>query len=281
MSGKGLRLKRLLPSSDGRTVIFPLDHGVSCGPIPGLECIGEAIRLGSRGGADALVLHKGMLSYLDSVEGRIPGILMHLSASTQLGNAFHRKILVGTVEEALRRGADGVSVHLNLGDEREPEMLRDLGMIGSECEKWQIPLLVMIYVRGTHAPSPVSDSAIAHATRVAAELGADIIKIAAPKDDAVLAKITQGSPVPVIVAGGSKAPDTLLFLERVERSLKMGARGVAVGRNVFQHARPEALLGAVRDIVHGGFSAAEANEKLSLEREIYENEAPVSLPTKA
>jgi class I fructose-bisphosphate aldolase len=121
----------------------------------------------------------------------------------------------------------------------------------------------MIYVRGAHAPSPLSDSAIAHASRVAAELGADIIKIPAPKDDEVLAGITAGLPVPIVVAGGCKIPETRMFLERIERSLVIGARGVAVGRNVFQHSRPEPLLRAVGDIVHHGLSAAEAYEGLS------------------
>lgn len=265
MNGKALRLKRLLPSSDGRLVIFPLDHGVSDGPIPGLERIGEAIRVGASGGADALVLHKGMFRCLEKLEGRLPGTFMHLSASTRLGGTCHHKVLVGTVEEAVRRGADGVSVHVNLGEERESEMIRDLGVVSCDCAEWQMPLLVMIYVRGTHAPVPLPDSAVAHAARLAAELGADVIKIPSPQDDRVLAEITAGLPVPVVVAGGSRSPDSRGFLERVERQLQCGARGVAAGRNVFQHSRSEAFLKAVCGIVHGGLSAAEAHRMLTPE----------------
>ena len=105
------------------------------------------------------------------------------------------------------------------------------------------------------------DATIAHAVRVAGELGADIIKIPTPKDDAVLADITAGSPVPVVVAGGIKISDPRLVLERVDRSLKAGAIGVGVGRNIFQSERPKPLLDALCSMVHRGASASQAWEQ--------------------
>ena len=262
MNGKALRLKRVMAPHDGRMVILPLDHGVSCGPIPGLQHLEQAIHVGTRGGADALVLHKGMLPYLAPVSRALPGIFLHLSASTQLGPSFHHKVLVGTVEEAVRRGADGVSVHVNLGDDHEAEMLRDLGEVGSACALWQMPLLVMIYVRGTRIPAAAPDSALAHAARVAAELGADIIKLPAPAELDTLATIAATSPVPVVVAGGSKLPNTGALLERVEMVLQAGARGVAMGRNVFQSEQPEQLLRVIVGMVHERWSAERAVDEL-------------------
>jgi predicted phospho-2-dehydro-3-deoxyheptonate aldolase len=262
MNGKVLRLKRLVAPHDDRLVILPMDHGVSCGPIAGLLRMDEAVQVGASGGADALVLHKGMLRYLETLSQPLPGIFLHLSASTQLGPAFHHKVLVATVEEALRRGADGVSAHINLGDDHEAEMLRDLGEVGTACALWQMPLLVMIYVRGAHAPSPLPDSAIAHAVRVAAELGADLIKIPAPGDFDSLARIAAGSPVPVVVAGGSRVENVEVLLQRVETSLEAGAKGVAIGRNVFQHERPESLLRVIAAMVHQSWPAGRALEAL-------------------
>ncbi len=258
MSGKILRLKRVLTSTNGRMVIFPLDHGVTCGPASGLKRIDRVIRMGIRAGADGLVLHKGMLPLLEKVTQPLPGIFLHLSASTTLGPGFDRKVLVGTVEEGIRRGADGVSVQVNLGGEFEGDMIRDLGRVGSACAEWQMPLLVMIYVRGAQVPSPVPDEAVAHAARLAAELGADIIKIPAPSNLEALGEITASLPVPVVIAGGSKEADTRLFLEKMGRALALGARGFAVGRNVFQHERSEALLSAITNMVHLGFSAEKA-----------------------
>ena len=260
MSGNVLRLKRLGIEPGRRLVIFPLDHGVTCGPIAGLVQVESAIRLGVEGRVDALVLHKGMLRLLDKIPSRLPGIFMHLSASTQLGPNVHHKVLVGSVEEAIRRGADGVSIHVNMGDSLEPQMLCDFGEVGAACAQWNIPLLVMIYAKGTENPTHARDSAIAHAARVAAELGADCIKLPTPSDDEILREITGSLPVPVVVAGGTRSPDTLSFLGRVEKAIRAGAGGVAIGRNVFQHERPEAVMHAICSIVHRGVSAEKAWE---------------------
>lgn len=253
MGGKTLRLRRFFPRDNGRLVLFPLDHGVSRGPIRGLEDMAAVIRYGIASGADGLVLHKGMMAYLERLSGRFPGIFMHLSASTQIGPAFHRKVLVGSVEEAIRRGADGVSVHVNLGDDAEPHMLKDLGLVGVDCARWNLPLLIMIYVRGTHAPKPVTDDAIAHAARVAAELGADIIKIPAPQHAESMERIAAGVPVPVVTRKRMNG----LFLKKIQQALQAGFAGVAVGRNVFQHPNPERFLSAIVSLVHEGRTVEE------------------------
>jgi predicted phospho-2-dehydro-3-deoxyheptonate aldolase len=263
MGGKTLRLKRFLTSPSGRIVILPLDHGVSLGPLPGLERPEDVIRMGVQEGADAMVLHKGMLRFLEKLTGSLPGIFMHLSASNQLGPSPDHKVLIGTVEEAIRRGADGVSIHINLGNHGEPEMLRDFGMVGHACAEWQIPLLAMIYVRGPKEAAP--DKSIAHAARIGAELGADIIKIPAPKDIRVLREITSSLPVPVVIAGGSRIAEARVFLERVEKAMEAGARGVAIGRNVFQSGCPEIFLKAIYRMVHQGYSAVRALEETKAE----------------
>ena len=260
MSGKMLRLKRFQSSPDGRIVILPLDHGVSCGPLPGLERPEKVIRMGIQESVDGLVMHKGMLKFLENMAGPLPGLFVHLSASSQLGPAVHHKVLIGTVAEAIRRGADGVSIHVNLGNHNEPDMLQDFGMVGDACAEWQIPLLAMMYVRGPNETAVAADSAIAHAARVAAELGADIVKIQLPEDDQVLNEITSSLPIPVVIAGGSKIAETPVFLERVENAMEAGARGVAIGRNIFQSTQPAILLRAICRIVQQGLPAGKAWE---------------------
>jgi class I fructose-bisphosphate aldolase len=268
MSGKRLRLKRIVSPADGRTVILPLDHGVTLGPIPGIEQIQATIAAGVRGGADALVLHKGMLGCLESTPGPMPAVIMHLSASTNLGPSCCHKVLIGSVEEAVRRGADAVSLHINLGDSCESEMLKDLGAVGRSCADWQVPLLVMAYVCGDRAV-PQGDQ-VAHAARVAAELGADIIKIPFPGDFQTLARISASLRVPIVVAGGPFV-EIESILERIHGSLEAGAKGVAAGRNIFQHDDPEAVLRAICDMVHGRISAKEALECLKAKPTIWES----------
>lgn len=249
MAGKKLRLKRIISPVDGRTIVFPLDHGVACGPLPGLERIDKAIDAGIQAGADALVLHKGMLRCLEPAGRPLPGIIMHLSASTSLGPSHSHKVLVGGVEEAVRLGADAVSVHINLGDNFEHEMLRDLGCIGQSCSEWGMPLIIMAYAVA-NKNRPASGRDIAHAARVAAELGADIIKIPFPEDYDILAAITSSLPVPVVIAGGAPAGEPDRLFHRVEMCLQAGAIGIAAGRSIFQQSEPCSVLAAIRRIVH-------------------------------
>lgn len=145
-------------------------------------------------------------------------------------------------------------------------MLQDLGRIGDACAQWQVPLLVMIYVRDISGTASVPDSGIAYAARIAAELGADIIKIPVPEDFRILKEITAALPVPVVVAGGSKIAEIQVFLEGVEKAMEAGAVGVAIGRSIFQSHDPGLLLRAVCRVVHGEYTSNMAWDEVREER---------------
>ena len=136
----------------------------------------------------------------------------------------NRKMLTGTVEEALRLGADGVSLHINVGGKEEPEMLEQLGMIADECHKWNMPLLAMMYPRGENIKNPHDPEIVGHAARIGAELGADIVKTLYTGDVNSFAKIVKSIPVPVVIAGGPKAKTDADVLKMTEDAMKAGAR---------------------------------------------------------
>ena len=130
----------------------------------------------SQGGATSIVLHKGAVPYSHRSYGRDIGLILHLSASTNLGAWANHKVLVATVDEAIKIGADAVSVHVNLGNEDEPAMLRDIGQVSRTCAEWGMPLLVMIYPRGKDIKYAYDVELLKQCARVATELGADIVK---------------------------------------------------------------------------------------------------------
>jgi class I fructose-bisphosphate aldolase len=140
MIGKLVRLERIINRETGRTIIVPMDHGVSSGPIEGIVDIKKAVEDVAEGGADAVVLHKGMVKAGHRGRGRDIGLIVHLSASTDWAPTRNDKTLVCTVEEAIKLGADGVSIHINLGADLEREMLRDFGIVSKACEEWGMPL---------------------------------------------------------------------------------------------------------------------------------------------
>jgi len=249
MTGKELRLRRIMDLERDRILIVPMDHGVSLGPMEGIATIHDSIRKVGRGGASCVVVHKGIASTLNREILGDMGLIVHLSASTNLSDDSNQKILVGSAYDAVRLGADAVSVHVNLGGSHEPEMLDQLGEISSQCSELGMPLLAMMYPRGDNVKSQYDVDAVKHCARVGAELGADIIKTNYTGDITSFKEVISGCPVPVVIAGGPKMESENALLEIVRDAVKAGAKGISIGRNVFQHRDIEGITKKLAGIV--------------------------------
>ncbi len=249
MTGKQIRIKRLFKHSD-RLFIAPMDHGVTVGPVQGLTDMPLMTGLIRAGRADAVVVHKGLVNQItDSLGADGCELIVHLSASTSLAPDPNRKELVSSVEHAIRLGATAVSVHVNLGSAGEPAMLKDLGMIADSCTSWGMPLLAMMYVRDGTKESEFDPAKIKHAARLAEEVGADIVKVNYTGSVDTFAEVTGAVKIPVVVAGGPKMSSVNELLDMIEESVAAGARGVAIGRNLFQHPDPARLARIIRQIL--------------------------------
>ena len=260
--GKRIRTERIVDRNSGRSVIVPMDHGVSSGPIYGLTDMRVAVNAIADGGANAVLVHKGIVIAGHRGYGKDIGLIIHLSASTSLAPDPLNKVIVATVEEAMRLGADAVSMHVNVGAESEAEMLEDLGETAMVCEEWGMPLLAMMYPRGEKVESEHAVEMVKHVARVGAELGADVIKTNYTGDPDTFKDVIRSCPVPVIIAGGPKANTDAEVLKMVEDAVAAGAAGVSIGRNVFQHPNPADMTRAICKVVHEGISAKEAMEML-------------------
>lgn len=258
--GFDIRIRRI--SEMGRFVIVPMDHGVTIGPVNGIMDPHTTIERISKGGATGIVVHKGLVNNGLEMAGKGTGTIIHLSASTSMGSDPNAKVLVCSVEEAMKLGADAVSVHVNIGSDTEREMLRDLGSVSTSCRKWRIPLLVMIYTRGRSIKDPLDPAGIAHAARAAAELGADVVKTNYTGDIDSFREVTRGCPVPVVIAGGPRMNNDREVLEMISGSLDAGGKGVSIGRNIFQHKDPELFVRSMRKIIIDDGTVEEALEVL-------------------
>jgi 2-amino-4,5-dihydroxy-6-oxo-7-(phosphonooxy)heptanoate synthase len=244
-----VRLRRLFTRDDGRLLVVPLDHSVTDGPVVSGGHLDDLIGQVAMNGADAVVLHKGSLRHLDPSWFQRLSLIVHLSVSTARAPEPDAKYLVASVDEALRLGADGVSVHVNVGSRHEREQIADLAAVAGACDRWQLPLLAMMYPRGPGIADPYDPELVAHAVTVAVELGADIVKTVFPRSVAALADITRACPVPVLIAGGSPTGDPFA---RVLDALAGGAAGVAMGRHIFRASDPAGLTSKIADLVHSG-----------------------------
>lgn len=257
--GKAIRMERLMDRNTGKIVVVPMDHGVSVGPIFGLVNLSDAVNMVADGGANAVIGHIGLPRWGHRKAGKDIGLILHLSASTMLSPTPNKKVLVNTVENALRMGADGVSVHINIGDDDEAAMLEGFGRIAVECNYWGMPLLAMMYARGRDIDNETDVEVVRLAARVGAELGADIVKTSYTGDPESFAKVVEGCPAPILIAGGGKLSEKEMFVT-IEGAMAAGAKGLSVGRNVFQAQKPAEFLRAACAIVHDNLSADEAME---------------------
>lgn len=259
--GKRIRIDRIMNRTTRRTVIIPLDHGITIGPVKGLYDVSKTVNLVAEGGANAVLEHKGIIKAGYRGYGRDIGLIMHLSASTDLGPDPNNKVSVAEVEEAIKLGADAVSIHINVGSETEPEQLKVLGTTAKICEDWGMPLLAMMYPRGKKITDQYNVDFVKHAARVGAELGADVIKTNYTGSPETFREVVRGCPVPVVMAGGPKTKTDEEFCRMVYDSVQAGGSGVAAGRNVFQHENPTAMVRVLCGIVHEGLDVKTALKK--------------------
>ena len=160
MLGKFIRLERIINRGTLRTVIVPMDHGLTLGPIPGIEDMRDMVNAVAEGGANAVLGHLGLPLHGHRRHGKDIGLILHLSGSTLWSPDPNAKVLVNTVENALKFGADAVSVHINIGAANEAEMLKDFGQVAVSCIEWGLPLLAMMYTRGKKFSSETDPEAI-------------------------------------------------------------------------------------------------------------------------
>lgn len=260
--GKSIRRERIFDRNTGRAIIVPLDHGFTVGPIKGLIDLKETVNQIAEGGANAVLMHKGLVRCGHRTRGQDIGLIIHLSASTSISPFPNAKIMVGSVEEAIKHGADGVSVHINLGDETERVMLKECGEIAERAADWGIPLLAMVYGRGPKVKNEYDPELVAHCARVGQELGADVVKVPYTGDVKSFSKVVASCCIPVVIAGGPKLDSDRALFAMVRESIQAGGAGLSIGRNIFQHKTPNKLVAALHGVVHNDWTVDQALESL-------------------
>ena len=265
--GKEIRLRRLMRK--GRALVVPLDHGLVAGPLPGIENPVALVKLIAQSDADAVLLTPGMLELVAGELGHLAVILRVDGCVSVQGGGPMRQFT--SIAHAASLGADAVIVNATVGGAQESVELEKLGQVVEESHRWGMPVVAEMLSasmlsnhldftgKGTASlPDNVAPD-IALASRIGAEMGADIIKTRYSGDEASFRRIVAAAGRPVMVAGGPMRDSSLhSLLEMVEQCLSAGAEGVIFGRNVWQHPRPEAVLAALAAMVHDAASVSEA-----------------------
>ena len=252
-TGVDARLRRI--GTDGRYLIVPMDHGITLGAVTGLKDIESTIDAITRGGADAVLTQKGIAPRVHAnLNGS--GYIVHLNGSTAIGPDENDKRLTGSVEEAIRVGADAVSFHINVGSDHEPGQITQLGELTETAGRYGMPVLAMAYARGPGVDGS-DPEALGQAVRLAEELGADLVKTGYSGNAESFEHVVESTRLPVVIAGGSRGTDRET-VEMVRGAIDAGGAGVSMGRSIFQHEAPEAIATAVSAVIHDDASTEEA-----------------------
>jgi fructose-bisphosphate aldolase, class I len=248
-SGKQVRMGRLF-APDGKTLIAALDHGIAgLSPLASLEKPEKLIGSLTQAGVDAFILTPGLAeAFASSLHGKGLVLRVDCGPTALTGNWLETHPAIA-VEDALRLGADAVIAMGIVGVAEESRSLQALAQLARRCQEWGMPLMAEM-LPGGFAASECPAEQITIAARVGAELGADIIKIRYSGTAESFRAVTEACFRPVVVLGGS-AQDPSQLAESMRQAISAGARGAAVGRNIWQAKDPAKVALSLAEAVHG------------------------------
>jgi putative autoinducer-2 (AI-2) aldolase len=238
------RLSRLI-KPDGHCQFLPIDHGYFQGPTRCLERPGETIE-DLLPYADGLFVTRGVLRSAVDPDCGTPIILRVSGGTSVIGKDLANEVLTTSVEEIIRLNVSAVGISIFVGSDYEKESLENLSALINDCEDYGIPVMAVTAV-GKEMEKRTARY-LGLACRIAAELGAKIVKTYYSAED--FDKVTNGCPVPVVIAGGPKCETELEVFDFVYDGIQKGAIGVNLGRNVWQNPHPEAMMRALNAVVH-------------------------------
>jgi 3-hydroxy-5-phosphonooxypentane-2,4-dione thiolase len=244
------RFSKIIRPEDGRCVMLAVDHGYFLGPTEKLENPKETIKpLLSH--ADSIMLTRGILRTSVSPESNVPIVLRVSWGSSIIGEDLSNETIVTSIDEAIKLNASCLALSVFVGSKYESQTLTNLAKLVDEGQRFDIPVLAVTAVGKEMARDA---RYLALACRIAAELGAHIVKTYYCKD---FTKVVESCPIPIIIAGGKKISEKDA-LQLTFDAINDGASGVDMGRNIWQSDHPIAMIKAVKSIVHENYNFQDA-----------------------
>ncbi|KJF77556.1 autoinducer 2 aldolase [Morganella morganii] len=248
--GMQSRLARIFNPQDNKTVMLAFDHGYFQGPTTGLERIDINIAPLFEH-TDVLMCTRGILRAQVPVTTNKPVVLRASGANSILTELSNEAVAVA-MDDAVRLNVAAVAAQVYIGTEHEHQSIKNIISMVDAGMRVGMPVMA---VTGVGKDMARDQRYFSLASRIAAEMGANIIKTYFVEEG--FERITAGCPVPIVIAGGKKLPENEA-LDMCFRAIDQGASGVDMGRNIFQSEDPVAMMKAIRAVVHGGESAAQA-----------------------
>ena len=244
------RLSSIIKPQNKRALMLAVDHGYFLGPTEKLENPKKVIAPLLKH-CDSLMLTRGVQRTSVPATTETPMVLRVSGGSSIIGDDLSQEDITVSIDDAIRLNASALAMSIFVGSKYEYQTVVNLGKLVNEAAKYGLPVLAVTAV-GKELGKDARYLSLA--CRMAAEQGAHIVKTYYCEN---FEKVVQSCPVPIIVAGGKKIPERDA-LQLTYNSIKAGAVGVDIGRNVWQSEHPVAMIRAVRAIVHGNSNVDQA-----------------------
>lgn len=246
------RLSKLIRPDTGNAVWLAIDHGYFLGPISKLEEPGRTVAPLIQY-TDALMLTRGILRNCIEPSINKPFILRVSGGNSIAGPALSNEGIHTSMEDAMRLNASAVAFSIYVGTEHEHQTLLSLGSLVNEGQRYGMPVLAVTAVGKELEKRDARFLGLC--CRIAAELGAQVVKTYYCDD---FKKVVRSCPVPLVIAGGPKLETEKDALELAYKAMQDGARGVDMGRNIWQSPKAVGMMKAIGAIVHKGASVKDA-----------------------
>jgi class I fructose-bisphosphate aldolase len=243
--GRKVRESRLLFSDSDCGLIVPIDHGLTVGPIHGIEDIDTISEWITNKNISAIIAHKGLLEHLvirDLIRSNL-GIVVHLNGMSNFAEDGNTKCMLTDVEAAIRLGADAVSVQINFTENNFYHNLDLLGKVVDSAHRYGLPVLTMLYDKVKITNNQERVNRMNTLMRLCIELGTDALKISLPEHRKDLSTLLRShvKTTKVFFAGGEVTSQNS-FVDNITTAISLGSSGVCAGRNIFQHPNPNLAL---------------------------------------
>ena len=241
--GMNNRLSRLV-QPDGHCFFLPIDHGYFQGPTRKLEKPGQTIAP-LIPYADGLFVTRGVLRNAVDPANCPPIILRVSGGASVISPDLAHEGLTTSIEEIIRLNATAVGMSVFVGSDYEHDSLMNLSALVDDCMDYGIPVMAVTAVGKELEKRQARYLSLC--CRICAEFGATIVKTYWCEN---FDKVVEGCPAPVVMAGGPRCDTEREVFEFVYDGMSKGAIGLNLGRNVWQHDYPVAMMKALRAIVH-------------------------------
>ena len=254
--------KELLNAKSGNATIVAMDHGLATLVFPEFQNPGKTLERVLEGKPDGVLLSPMMIYHFAELFAKYPTVKAIATLDSLILPELCGPVPVFDLDTAVSLGASGVKALLAFG-QRDPtvylENVRYVARLAEQARRRKVPFMVETVLWGPEIPEEKKrdPELINRACRIAFELGADIIKTEYTGDEKSFKDMAASYPIPIMVLGGSKTGLEDLF-RRVKEAMKAGARGVVIGRNVFQQESPAKLVRALNGMVNDDMAVGDA-----------------------